>query len=511
MNEVVNKKINNGTKSSGIAKKVLLYGGVAIAVPVILVYLFLSFYYKDHFYNKTSINGVNVSGMTVDEAEAAINAEVEDYVLTIKERNELTEKIYGEDVGLHTVYDGDFSELLAAQNPYAWPSSLTKKHDITLNAALEYDDELLKEYFEGLKTFAPDYEMEPTDAHISEYGENGYELVKEEHGAKVDKDKMYKAVKEAIITLEPELSLEDAEVYLKPTVYSDNEDLKKALTKLNKMAGSQITYQFGDVTELLDGSKISQWLSVDDKMKVQLNEDGVKEFVDYIGKNYNSFGRTRTFKTSYGDVIEIKGGDYGWWLDRATEKADLLNLIKEGQQLVREPAYFQTAQQYGSDDIGDTYVEVNLTAQHLYFYKEGKLIVETDFVSGNLSRGWGTPVGTYPVQYKENDATLTGEDYSTPVKYWMPFNRNIGFHDAKWRSTFGGRIYMTSGSHGCINMPPKAAKTMFENIKRGVAVVVYELPGTESYNKDDKENLVTDPADNKKADDSQNTDNSNNE
>jgi hypothetical protein len=353
--------------------------------------------------------------------------------------------------------------------------------------------------------------MEPTNAHISEYGENGYELVKEEHGAKVDKDKMFEVLKEAIVTLEPELSLEDAEVYLKPTVYSDNEDLKKALTKLNKMAGSQITYQFGDVTEVLDGSKISQWLSVDDKMKVQLNEDSVKEFVDYIGKNYNSFGRTRTFKTSYGDVVEIKGGDYGWWLDRATEKADLLNLIKEGQQLVREPAYFQTAQQYGSDDIGDTYVEVNLTAQHLYFYKEGKLIVDTDFVSGNLSRGWGTPVGTYPVQYKENDATLTGEDYATPVKYWMPFNKNIGFHDAKWRSTFGGKIYMTSGSHGCINMPPKAAKTMFENIKRGVAVVVYELPGTESYNKDDKENLVNDPADNKKVDDSQNTENSNNE
>ncbi|MDF2872650.1 MAG: ErfK/YbiS/YcfS/YnhG family protein [Anaerocolumna sp.] len=511
MNEVVNKKINKSTKSSGIAKKVLLYGGVAIAVPLILLYLFLSFYYKDHFYNKTSINGVNVSGMTVDEAEAAINAEVEDYVLTLKERNELTEKIYGEDVGLHTVYEGDFSELLAAQNPYAWPVSLTKKHDITLNAALEYDEELLKEYFIGLKTFAPDYEMEPTNAHISEYGENGYELVKEEHGAKVDKDKMFEVLKEAIVTLEPELSLEDAEVYLKPTVYSDNEDLKKALTKLNKMAGSQITYQFGDVTEVLDGSKISQWLSVDDKMKVQLNEDSVKEFVDYIGKNYNSFGRTRTFKTSYGDVVEIKGGDYGWWLDRATEKADLLNLIKEGQQLVREPAYFQTAQQYGSDDIGDTYVEVNLTAQHLYFYKEGKLIVDTDFVSGNLSRGWGTPVGTYPVQYKENDATLTGEDYATPVKYWMPFNKNIGFHDAKWRSTFGGKIYMTSGSHGCINMPPKAAKTMFENIKRGVAVVVYELPGTESYNKDDKENLVNDPADNKKVDDSQNTENSNNE
>ena len=225
-------------------------------------------------------------------------------------------------------------------------------------------------------------------------------------------------------------------------------------------------------------------------MKVTLDENGVKEYVDYIGKNYNSFGRVRTFKTSYGDVLKIKGGDYGWWLDRVTEKSDLLKLIKNGQQIERKPAYFQTAQQYGTDDIGNTYVEVNLTAQHLFFYKEGKLILESDFVSGNLSKNNGTPVGTYPVQYKENDATLVGEDYATPVKYWMPFNRNIGFHDAPWRYSFGGKIYMTNGSHGCINMPPSNAKKMFENIKRGVAVVVYELPGTESYNKKDDDSLV---------------------
>jgi lipoprotein-anchoring transpeptidase ErfK/SrfK len=117
----------------------------------------------------------------------------------------------------------------------------------------------------------------------------------------------------------------------------------------------------------------------------------------------------------------------------------------------------------------------------LFFYKDGELIVESDFVSGNVSKNFATPVGTYPIQYKENDAVLVGEDYETPVKYWMPFNRNIGMHDASWRKEFGKNIYMTRGSHGCINMPPKAAKKVFENIKRGVAVVVYELPGTESY------------------------------
>ncbi|SHK57255.1 Putative peptidoglycan binding domain-containing protein [Anaerocolumna jejuensis DSM 15929] len=506
MNEQTNKNISSSKGNGSIAKKALLYGGVAVAVPLLLIYLFLAFYYKNHFYHNTTINGVSVSSMTEKQAEAAINEEVESYVLAIKERNDVTEKIYGEDIGLNTVYDEKLSDLLTTQNPFTWPFSLLKPHDITMKAALLYNDELFKEYFDGLKCFAADYNIAPTDAHISDYGDSGYVIVPENQGSKVDSDKMLKAVKKSILSLEPELNLEKAEVYEKPAVYSDNAELLKAMDKMNKMAGSRITYHFGDATEVLDGEKISKWLSVDDKMKVTLDENGVKEYVDYIGKTYNSFGRTRTFKTSYGDVIQVKGGDYGWWLDRATEKDDLIKLIKKGQQIERKPVYFQTAQQYGTDDIGNTYVEVNLTAQHLFFYKDGKLVLESDFVSGNLSRNFGTPVGTYPVQYKENDATLNGEDYSTPVKYWMPFNHNIGFHDAPWRgSSFGGRIYMTSGSHGCINMPPSKAKLMFANIKRGVAVVVYELAGTESNGKDNKDSLV-----NKKPEKSNKTNDSNN-
>lgn len=125
-------------------------------------------------------------------------------------------------------------------------------------------------------------------------------------------------------------------------------------------------------------------------------------------------------------------------------------------------------------------MEINLTAQHLYFYKDGKLLVESDFVSGNESKGWSTPAGVFPLTYKQRDATLKGETYRTPVSYWMPFNGNIGLHDATWRSTFGGTIYKTSGSHGCVNLPPAVAKTIFENIAAGVPVLCYHLSGTES-------------------------------
>ncbi len=148
--------------------------------------------------------------------------------------------------------------------------------------------------------------------------------------------------------------------------------------------------------------------------------------------------------------------------------------------MAREPVYKQKAASHGENDYGSTYVEINLTAQHLFFYKDGKLLVESDFVSGNESKGWSTPAGVFPLTYKQRDATLKGETYRTPVSYWMPFNGNIGLHDATWRSTFGGTIYKTSGSHGCVNLPPAVAKTIFENIAAGVPVLCYHLPGTES-------------------------------
>ena len=163
-------------------------------------------------------------------------------------------------------------------------------------------------------------------------------------------------------------------------------------------------------------------------------------------------------------TIQVSGGTYGWKINQAAETEALAAIIASGESTTREPEYSQKAASHGANDYGDTYVEINLTGQHLFFYKEGKLVVESDFVSGNLAKGWGTPAGSYPLAYKQKNAVLKGENYRTPVNYWMPFNNGIGMHDAKWRSSFGGAIYKTGGSHGCINLPPSVAKTIFDNI-----------------------------------------------
>lgn len=477
----IKDKSNTKSKSHRINGKGLLYAGGVLLLTLLVVYMALSFYYYKHFFYNTTINSVKISNMTVNQVENAVNEQAETYSLTLEERNDESEQIMGKDIGLHIEFDGELAALLEKQNGFAWPLTLFKSQDLTLNTMTEYDEALLQTQFDKLNCFNEENAIDPVNASLSEYGANGYEIVPESQGTLVKKDKLFEVIEKSILSLEPTISLEKEGCYEEPQITSDSADLKKAMDEMNKVAGAEITYQFGDKTEVLKGDQINKWLSVDDEFNVKLDTDGIKEFVDYIGKTYNTFGKVRTFKTSYGNELQISGGDYGWWLDRATEVSDLTELIKNGEKITREPAYFQTAQQYGDDDIGSTYVEVNLSAQHLFFYKDGSLLVDADIVSGNVSKNYGTPVGTYPIQYTQNNATLVGEDYSTPVSYWMPFNKNIGLHDASWRGSFGKDIYLTRGSHGCINMPPTAAKTVFENVKRGIPVIVYQLPGTENY------------------------------
>ena len=185
-------------------------------------------------------------------------------------------------------------------------------------------------------------------------------------------------------------------------------------------------------------------------------------------------GTTRNFKTSTGKTAEVKGGLYGWKIDEWAETESLIKNIMLGSVIEKEPIYIQKARSRDENDIGDTYVEINITKQHLWFYKNGKLLIQSNIVSGNPTKGYQTVLGTYALNYKQENVILKGEDYETNVNYWMPFFGNIGIHDARWRYTFGKEIYKQAGSHGCVNVPPYVAKVIFENIESGTPIVCYE-------------------------------------
>ena len=443
------------------------------------VYVGMSQKYKARFFPNTQINGVDASGKTAAEVQELISEGVNGYTLTIDERNNQTETIAGTDIKLHAEFDGSLEKMVAAQNPFAWLWHM-KQEEYTIGTMVTYDDAALESQIRNLSCLDPEKAVEPVNAKISEYvSGQGYSIEPEQEGTAVEAEKLTQAVTGAIENLQDHLSLEEAGVYKKPTVLKDDASLAEQLDKMNKYAKMSVTYQFGDSTETLNGDQIHAWLIANADGSVSVDSSKVSEYVSEMAKAHNTSNKAKTLKTSYGSTIQVSGGTYGWKINQAAETEALAAIIASGESTTREPEYSQKAASHGANDYGDTYVEINLTGQHLFFYKEGKLVVESDFVSGNLAKGWGTPAGSYPLAYKQKNAVLKGENYRTPVNYWMPFNNGIGMHDAKWRSSFGGAIYKTGGSHGCINLPPSVAKTIFDNISAGTPVICYNLPGTE--------------------------------
>ena len=121
----------------------------------------------------------------------------------------------------------------------------------------------------------------------------------------------------------------------------------------------------------------------------------------------------------------------------------------------------------------NTYVAVSISEQYLWFYKNGELLVSSPVVTG-LKGVYDTPKGNYQILSKSRNIYLTGPDYRSFVNFWMRITPSqIGLHDASWRSYFGGSIYLSNGSHGCINLPYYVAQIIYENTTIGTKVTIY--------------------------------------
>ena len=450
---------------------------MSIGLLFVCIYLGGVVFYSSHFLKNTYWNGFDVSGKSSKDVISLL----EDYKLRVVEKTAdgqtVTEEISARDLGLYLNDDSLIENQIKEQNSFGWLSD--KKHEFSNKQVAFLDEDMWEAAVSKLSCFQEAFVTKPEDAHLSDYIEGtGYEIVPEITGNELDEKVAKEFIAEAWKDLADEADLTQSDCYLKPSVYKEDEGLLSLCQKLNDYSNLEITYQFGDTTEKVDGVTMQDWLSVSEG-DVILDEGKVAEYVAGLRKKYDSIFRSREFDTSYGKTITITGGDYGWWMDYNEETKQLCEMIKNHESGSRTPVYYQAAAQYGAKDYGNTYVEINLTAQHLFFYQDGQLVLESDFVSGNESKGNGTPEGIYGITYKERNATLVGENYETPVSYWMPFNGNIGLHDASWRSEFGGNLYLTGGSHGCINLPPSVAEQLYGLVQKKTPVICYKLPGTE--------------------------------
>lgn len=450
-----------------------------IVLFLLIVYFSFSMYFRSHFLFRTTINGVESSCRTAAGVEDELTDEINSYVLTILERNNGKETINGQDISISPQYDGTIEELLKNQNAFGWIVSIFKQNTYTIETMVSYDEDALMDALSELDCMNSENAILPENAEISDYSsENGYQIIPAEYGTLLNEEVFKETIKDAISKLEEEVSLDEKKCYNDPEITEETQSLKDAVDTLNQYVNAKITYDFGDEREVLDASSLNEWLSVSDELEVIISEDELAAYVKNLASKYNTAGQAKTLITESGTSVTVPGGSYGWKIDQAAEQEQLLSDIKKGEIIEREPNYSQTANSHGENDYGNTYVEINLTAQHLNFYKNGALIISTDFVSGSVAAEHDTPTGAYFVNSRETERILRGEDYETFVNYWMPFNGGVGMHDATWRSNFGGTIYLRNGSHGCINLPLSAAKTIYSNIEVGDPVLVYRTEPT---------------------------------
>lgn len=446
---------------------------IVIIFVIICIYGVFSIYFIKHFYFGTYINEINVSCKTVKEANELLLKESYNYTIKLEERNDVTEYIKGSNINFEYKGSKETEEIKTSQNPFLWIVNIFSNNKYIINEVYSFDRNLLKEELEKLNCFNSEDIVEPIDACLK-YEDGEFKIIKEVYGNKINEEFLYAYLLNSILLGERCINLDEINAYENPKFTSESEKVIKAQNELNKYVSSEIYYIFDNEIEVLDSSIINTWLEVDSTMNVVINEEKIKEYIKTLGIKYDTYGKTRSFKSTTGKNINVLGGNYGWRIDRIKEKEALIKNIKSGEIIKKEPIYLQTALGNHENDIGNTYVEINLTNQYLWFYKSGKIITQGDVVTGNVSRGNATPQGTYTLNYKQKNATLRGDNYNSDVKYWMPFNMNIGIHDASWRKSFGGNIYQTSGSHGCVNAPEYLAKNIFENIEPGTPIICYK-------------------------------------
>ena len=441
---------------------------------MLIVYIAVAVYFSSHFYEDTEIYGIDCSQKSVEEVKKLVADKLDEYRLEVKERGGASEYLSADQIDLKFVDNSSIDRMAKAQRSYIWPIMLMMERDDMAGVAFSYDQKKALTAFKDLECMNPIYTKAPTDAYV-QVTDSGFEVVKETEGNTLNPETTAKALYASLDGGKSVLDLEEEDCYLKPDLYSDDEALVVEAEAKDALVQADITYEFGSRQERVNAPVIAQWITQAADGSYVIDDVEVTEYVESLAAKYDTFGLPRQFYTSLGTTVTLTDGDYGWCMDQDATVVDLLNALESGYQGTMEPQYTYTAMSREENDIGDTYVEICISQQVMWCYKDGVCIVYTPVVTGNPNKGNATPSnGVWSIDAKMQNYTLVGEGYRSPVDFWMPFNGNVGIHDMQTRAYFGGTIYLTNGSHGCINTPYANAKTIYENVSIGTPVIVYD-------------------------------------
>lgn len=474
---------NNKSQKVSTVKKVAIAFSLSLVIILAIAagtYAYIGkVYFKDKFYPGTFINEYDVSEATVDDAYALMDADIQAYKLTITKNGELVDVLAAKDIGFDTTSIlANVQKLSDDKNILAWGKYYIspQKVNLSFDKVVKYDENKYNESVNGLNVMT----LQPTVVNQNAkviYSEGQYVIQPEVWGDQINTDIVKTAIKDCVDNMKTTLELKDIDCYYHPEILKDNRTLVDGAAKANNYLNRTISVKVISSSYTLGKETLRSWINVDDMGNMTANEEAIRKYAQTIFNQYTTlagYGIERKFKTSYGDTVTVSGGDYGRLVNRDDLREEIKNVVLSDDRTLIDVPFSRGAMGSLTNDIGTTYAEIDLTNQRMWMYSNGQVVVKSDIVTGRPTDGHATPQGTYKLKYKQQNATLKGPGYSTKVSWWMPFNADIGMHDAVWQSAFGGTRYKDGyGSHGCVNLPLGKAAEIYKYAVVGMPVICY--------------------------------------
>ena len=462
----------------------------AVVLAAIIGYFIVAATYQGKFLPNTMVDNIDLSGMNAQEAACTLlnQKAVPDLRLTTPKGDTAVFSAADFNAKYH-VPDGAFEDA-AQENPFAWIVKLFKPSEYTVNYYMTYTEWRLRELIDDY-----DWGNAESENAVVVMNDAGQFVVQPETlGDQFDTQTLLNYIKEQVAEGKTTINMEDSGCYESYRAEVKAVDLEKELDLYNNYAKCTITYTFGDYKDyVVNSDMIVDWIMLDDNGAVQKNDEGqiifdynaISQFVAEMAADTDTWGKPHEFQSTVDGLITVPWtghpySTYGWQINQESTAYQLIDLLRAGKTVSVEPEYAHRGYCRGknNDDIGNTYIDVEISEQHAWVYIDGECVFECDFVSGTETNpGRRTPRGVCQIMYKARNVTLgtyAVQGYEAPVSFWMPFNDwGCGFHDLS-RGAYGGQIYMYNGSHGCLNLSWGNAQTMYDTVEQGMPCMVHD-------------------------------------
>lgn len=459
-------------------KKTKVWAAVlgTVVAAVGALYVYHGVYYQSHFLPGTRIEGIELGRLTPAQAKKKLKTHftTSNYQLYDKQ-NQLVE-VSGKQLGVSQNAGQYLKSLLEKQNSWSL-TDLVQAASVHSESLVNINEQKLNQYVEQTLPTLNKARRTSEDAKIIKTADS-YEIKPEVVGNVFDQSAVTKTIKQHIENGQRKIQL--STTYEQPAVTKTNTKLLAQLDKIKKLDHITGRYTIAGKVETITPAMIHQWLNYNDG-EITVDQVALKAYLSQLNAKYATYNKSRQFKSTKRGTVTVPAGIYGWSISTSSELPKLTAAILAGKDFSLEPTingtgYSKTG--YGTgNDIGNTYIEVDIQNQHMWVYVNGQVKIDTDVVTGKP--GHDTPVGVWSIWKKERNAILKGDNgdgtnYETKVSYWMPVDTTgVGIHDSPWQPKYGGDWYKAHGSHGCINTPPATVAKIYDLVSTGIPVVVF--------------------------------------